>query len=1327
MWCDKVVESGTPVRFVDEHAGLHLDHSIHPLFDRDGRVERLAVFSRDITEQKRALDALGQSEEKYRTIIENIEDGYYEVDVKGNFTIVNPSTARMFGRSEDQLVGRHFGQFTTPDEAERLFKAYRKVWTVGEPLSFDALFLAADGTERRLELSGSLVKDSEGHRQGFRGVARDITQRLRAEQALRQSEETARALLNATTDAAFLIDTNGKVLALNEVAADRLGLTVQELVGHNLFKLFPTDLASERRNWCDKVVESGKPVRFVDTEAGLYLDNSVHPLFDRDGKVERLAIFSRDITEQKRAVDALQESEEKYRTIIENIEDGYYEVDVKGNFTLLNPSTARLFGRSEEEIAGQNFGQFTIPDEAGRIFNAYHKVWTTGEPARFDALFLAADGSERRLELSVSLIRDSGGHRRGFRGVARDITERLRAEQALRQSEETARALLNATTDAALLIDTEGTVLALNEVAANRSGLTLQELVGRNLFELFPPDLAKQRRMWCDKVVESGTPVRFVDEDAGLHLDHSVHPLFDRYGRVERLAIFSRDITDQKRAVDALRQSEEKYRTLVKDIEEAFYEVDVKGNFTLINQSGARLLGRSEEEMVGQNFGQFTTPDEAPRVFKQFHKVWTTGETARFDALFLSADGSERRFELSVSLVRDEGGHRRGFRGLARDITQRLQDEQALRQSEETARALLDATTDEALLMDSSGVLLALNQEMALRLGLEPQELVGRNLFEFFPRHLARERKVWCDQVITSGSPVRFVDEDAGAYLDHSIHPVFGNSGNVERLAIFSRDITDQVQAEETLRKAKEAAEAADRAKSDFLANMSHELRTPLNAIIALSEVLEDQTFGKLNDTQLEYVGVVLNSGRHLLQLINDILDLAKVESGKLELHLSEVSLRPVLEGSLVMVKEKALKHGLKLELRIGEEITDTVIQADDVKLKQILFNLLSNAAKFTPDGGEIVLDARLGRDELIFSVSDTGIGIRSEDQERIFGEFEQIDSSYARQQQGTGLGLALTRRLVELHGGRIWVESEGEGKGSTFTFTIPIFGPQERKIAAAEESVIPQSIQPESPSLSQLFLDESRPTILVVDDDPTANDVIAHYLSEAGYSVAQAFNADQAIEMARRLVPLAITLDVLMPRISGFDVLIELKSQPDTKDIPVVMVTVVDDRELALSLGAVDFFVKPLDRKRFLGVMRAIESKKANECLKVVVVDDEPYVVETISEILQSRGYEVLRAYSGRQGIDLAVAHLPDVIVLDLLMPQMTGFEVVEQLREHPALRETPIIVYTAKDLTEEDRQRLRAPVRAIASKSDDKKQLLRQLERLLRSDHADDESKGM
>jgi DNA-binding response OmpR family regulator/nitrogen-specific signal transduction histidine kinase len=513
---------------------------------------------------------------------------------------------------------------------------------------------------------------------------------------------------------------------------------------------------------------------------------------------------------------------------------------------------------------------------------------------------------------------------------------------------------------------------------------------------------------------------------------------------------------------------------------------------------------------------------------------------------------------------------------------------------------------------------------------------------------------------------------------------------------------------------------------------MSHELRTPLNAIIGFSEILGDKTFGELNAKQTKYINNVLVSGRHLLQLINDILDLSKVEAGKLELEPSGVNIKGLLENSLIMIKEKAMKHGVKLDLQISQELIDLEISADERKLKQIMFNLLSNAAKFTPAGGSIRLEAnlisdfgfriselekegrivsdqsaiRIAQSAIEVSVADTGIGIKPEDLERVFGEFEQVDSTYARQQEGTGLGLALTRKLIGMHDGRIWVESEGEGKGSTFTFVIPIE-------ALEREGEI--SIEPEEPLSSRPDIDDSRPLVLVVEDDRQASELISQYLSEADYAVAHAFDGKQAIQMARELKPYAITLDILLPKKSGWEVLAELKSLPETKDIPVLIVSITEKQKFGLNLGAIEYFVKPVNKDHLIEAVHKAGGVLAKEKITVLVVDDEPQTIELLTDELQAEGFNVLQAYGGQQGIDLAIEKHPDVIILALMMPEVSGFDVVQQLRVHSEAMEIPILIFTAKDLTEEDRQKLGCHVQLIVSKyGSGKEDLLLEIERL-------------
>ncbi len=507
---------------------------------------------------------------------------------------------------------------------------------------------------------------------------------------------------------------------------------------------------------------------------------------------------------------------------------------------------------------------------------------------------------------------------------------------------------------------------------------------------------------------------------------------------------------------------------------------------------------------------------------------------------------------------------------------------------------------------------------------------------------------------------------------------------------------------------AKDAAESANKAKSEFLANMSHELRTPLNAIIGFSELLSDKAFGDLNPKQDKYVTNILTSGRHLLQLINDILDLSKVEAGRMELQTSPFDPAQAVRDILTIVKTLANKKNITVVLQGDADIP--FINADQKKFKQILYNLLSNAIKFTPASGTVTVglvivadvvdqDAPTGR-MLRVSVSDTGIGLKPEDQKRIFRAFEQVDSSYARQQQGTGLGLALTQSLVELHGGRIWVESAGEGKGSTFLFLIPVGVPVPASAAEGSSrdahAAAAAAVTPEPPGMKA-----GKPLVLVVEDDRQASELLRHHLTAAGYDVAQAFDGQQAVQLARSLRPTAITLDVVLPQKDGLRVLAELKSAPETREIPTIIVSMTDDRQIGIALGAADYLIKPVDRERLLHALQHATGAKPTGARRVLIVDDEPQAREFLTRLLETQGYEVLQASGGRQGIELALSRRPEVMIVDLLMPEVSGFDVVQEIRRHPETRDIPILIFTSKDLSEDERQQLLRNANAIVFKS--------------------------
>lgn len=478
--------------------------------------------------------------------------------------------------------------------------------------------------------------------------------------------------------------------------------------------------------------------------------------------------------------------------------------------------------------------------------------------------------------------------------------------------------------------------------------------------------------------------------------------------------------------------------------------------------------------------------------------------------------------------------------------------------------------------------------------------------------------------------------------------------------------------------------EVANRHKSEFLANMSHELRTPLNAIIGFSQVLLRRMSGDLNAKQAEYLDDILNSGRYLLSLINDILDLSKIEAGKLELELAVFDLSQLLESSLVMVKERALAHGIMLSLEVADDCD--AVMGDERKVKQILFNLLSNAVKFTPDGGQVGITATKAGEVMRIAVWDTGVGIAPENQERIFEEFQQVGEGLRGKTEGTGLGLALTKKFVELHGGTIGVESAlGRGSTFTFTFTLPIDGPASPTPRPAVQEETAQERLTEAASAG--------PLVLIVEDDPKAADLLRLYLTEAGYIVDIARDGAEGLEKVKRRAPAAVILDVLLPKVNGWSFLTQVKADPTTRDVPVIMVSIVDQKGKGFALGAADYLVKPVQKEELIARLAAFSlvSGVQTSPVKILVIDDDPKAVELLAAILEPEGFQILRAHDGEEGLEIAKAERPDLMILDLLMPAMNGFAVINRLGESPVTERLPIIIFTVKQLTAEEQRRLR------------------------------------
>jgi signal transduction histidine kinase/CheY-like chemotaxis protein/HAMP domain-containing protein len=487
------------------------------------------------------------------------------------------------------------------------------------------------------------------------------------------------------------------------------------------------------------------------------------------------------------------------------------------------------------------------------------------------------------------------------------------------------------------------------------------------------------------------------------------------------------------------------------------------------------------------------------------------------------------------------------------------------------------------------------------------------------------------------------------------------------------------------LQVARDAAETANRTKSSFLANMSHELRTPLNAIIGLTDMMISNAPRFGTEKAAEPLRRVHRAGEHLLDLINEVLDLSKIEAGKLDLNVETVKIPRLIDEVVGTARGLAEQNKNRLIVECPPDIAPLLV--DSLRLRQILLNLLSNACKFTKDG-EVSLHVTPvsveGRNWVDFAVADTGIGLTPEQMNKLFEEFVQADQTTARNYGGTGLGLAITRKLCRMMGGDVLVTSE-IGKGSTFVARLPM------------APAIPAAITNQPASA----LDEPVPSgdcVLVIDDDPTARELIANHLRGAGFAVVTAAGGREGLKRAEELHPIAITLDVLMPDIDGWTVLAALRGNPGLSNIPVVMATITDDDRKGMTLGAAEFLTKPIDRDRLIALLRPYQANLRRT--RVLVVEDDPTQRERIRSWLESQQWQISEAENGRVALDRLADEVPDIILLDLMMPEMDGFQLITELQERPAWRGIPVIVITSLDLTAADRARLNSGVERILLK---------------------------
>ena len=1048
------------------------------------------------------------------------------------------------------------------------------------------------------------------------------------------------------------------------------------------------------------------------------------------------------------------------RSLIEASLDPLVTISPDGKIMDVNTATEKITGIHRKQLIGSDFSDyFTQPDKARA---GYLQVFSEGFVTDYPLSIRHVDGHITQVLYNASLYRNPEGEVQGIFAAARDVTSQKQAEAKLHEASLYVRSLIEASLDPLVTISPDGKIMDVNCATEKITGATREQLVGTEFSVYFTePDKARQgyQQVFSNGFVKdyplsirhsSGTTTDVL-YNATVYKNHE--------GVIQGVFAAARDITEQKQAERKLHEASLYARSLVEASLDPLVTISPNGKIMDVNQATEHVTGVDREQLIGNDFSAyFTEPDKAQKGYQQ---VFLNGFVKDYPLSIRHSSGITTDVFYNAVLYKNNAGEVQGIFAAARDITAQKQAEAKLEVIARYHKTLADALTlfnsgfDESVIINnllklladdypfpvsafykyeewrgqltcigSHGINAALKKDYQLSDGLVGETcasnreialsdldkfsndyLIDTGIVSFLPQEVLlfpithQERRMG---VLVVMSLIKITEDDKGFIrrLCIQLGVALHNFKQYENLKLLAETLS---QRNQQILEINQQLDDASRMKSDFLANMSHELRTPLNAIIGFSEALRDGMMGELNTDQQEYCNDIFESGEHLLALINDILDLSKVEAGKMDLFLEEVEFKPLLESCLNIIKEKASSHQIKLIL--DNRVALNKLTVDRRRFKQIIYNLLSNAVKFSSEGGSITISAeqisveqlpqpvalalKTTGDSIKVSITDTGIGIANQDQQRLFQPFIQLDEPLSKKYQGTGLGLAMVKKLVELHGGTVTLSSE-LNQGSCFTIWLPIINP----LAGAENvintsaSVVPLATQGQG-------------HVLVIEDDDKSADLMRLQLEQEGLTVQRACSAEEGFQNLNQQTPDLIILDILLPGINGWAFLQHIREQPRFASLPVVIVSITNDAQKGLSLGASKVLHKPVSFDVLKNALQELGVVSPCKNLKVLVVDDDPYAIRLISQHLAQLDIEVIEAHNGSEGIEQAINKQPSLIILDLMMPDMNGFEVVEALKDNESTQYTPIFILTAKILTEQDEKQLRGNVVQIMEKN--------------------------
>jgi PAS domain S-box-containing protein len=1015
--------------------------------DQAGSVRGIFASARDITEQAQLQTQSSEERAYNRGLIEASVDGLVTVDESMTITDVNETMCRMAGRPRSQMIGSSFPTYFS--ERERAAEGVLLTFEKGAVTNYVLTLEAADGRQVPVSFNAAIFKDTAGTVRGIFASARDIAAQKELEVQLQASQFYTRSLIESNIDALMTTDPTGTISDVNQQMEALTGCTREELIG-TPFKEYFTD-PGRAEEGVKLVLREGKVTNYELTARGkdgreTVVSYNAATFYDRDGKLEGVFAAARDITEQKKLEQQLREQQNYLRGLIESSVDGLVTVDPSNTITDVNDRMCEMAGYTRAELIGSPFPDyFTEPDRAR---SGVQQTFEAGVVTEYALTLVSRTRRPLQVSFNASVFKDPDGSVRGIFASARDITDRVRLEEQLREQQRYLRGLIESSVDGLIVVDPEGYITDVNEQMCRMAGYGRDELAGSTFKQYFTEpdraDLGVKRTFAAGVVTNYELVLRTKGgRKATVSFNASVFRAAD--GRAQGIFASARDISEQARLQTQLTEQQAYNRSLIEASADALFAIAPEGVVTDVNEEATRLTGYSRKHLINSRFAEYFTEPERARTGVE--QTLGEGRVIGYELVLITRHARRIPVSFNAGVFSDAGGAPLGILAGARDITAQKKLEQQLRDQQFYTRSLIESNIDALMTTDPLGIITDVNQQMEALTGYSRDELVGAAFKQYFTNPDQAEEGV--KLVLREGKVTNYEltarsKERHETVVSYNAATFYDRDGKLQGVFAAARDVTERKRFEQALQEKNIELESANLAKDRFLASMSHELRTPLNAIIGFTGTLLMRLPGTLNPDQEKQLTTIQTSARHLLSLINDLLDLAKIESGKVEVNFEPVDCRSVIEEVATALRPLAENKGLMFEVIVPN--ASLVVMTDRRAFSQILLNLTNNAIKFTDTGGvHLEVGQRRDKGRLLteVSVADTGVGIQDPDQKKLFQAFAQVDTFGARRYEGTGLGLHLSQKLAHLLGGAISFESQF-GQGSRFT--LQLMGKQQER-----------------------------------------------------------------------------------------------------------------------------------------------------------------------------------------------------------------------------------------------------------------------------------------